>query len=59
MQNKFKSPVVWATLATLAAFVLKTYFNYEIPQFDQLIVLVFAALMAFGILNNPDDKNNF
>ena len=59
MQNKFKSPVVWTTLITLVLFVLKTYLNIEIPQADQLIVLVFAALMAFGILNNPDDKNNF
>lgn len=58
-QNRFKSWALWLSVATLIAFVAKTYFNYEIPEWDQFVNLLLVAATAFGILNNPTDKENF
>lgn len=64
MRNRFRSPVVWASIAALVLFVLKTY-NLLAPvgltedSFKELSTLIFAALTAFGIFNNPTDKNSF
>ena len=59
MQNRFKSWALWLSVAALIAFVSKTYFGYEIPQFDQLVNLILIVLSGFGIVNNPTDKENF
>jgi len=58
-QNRFRSWALWLAIAALIAFVAKTYFNYEIPQFDKLVDLLLIVLTGFGILNNPTDKQNF
>jgi uncharacterized membrane protein len=64
MQNRLKSPVVWASLAALLFFVLKTWGLLEWmgltkDSYDELISLLLAALTAFGVLNNPTDAQNF
>ena len=59
MQNRFKSWALWLSIAALIAFVSKTYFGYEIPEFDTLVNLVLIVLAGFGILNNPTSKDNF
>jgi uncharacterized membrane protein len=64
MQNRLKSPVVWASLAALLFFVLKTWGLLEWmgltkDSYDELISLLLAALTAFGVLNNPTDAKNF
>jgi uncharacterized membrane protein len=59
MLERFKSPVVWTTLAALIAFVTKKWFGFEIPSFNEFVELLLAALIAFGIVNNPTDKKNF
>ena len=58
-QSRFKSWALWLSVAALIAFVSKTYFGYEIPQFDTLVNLVLVVLTGFGILNNPTDKAKF
>jgi len=58
MQNRFQSPVLWLAVAALVGFVSKTYFNYEIPEFDTLVNLILVVLVGFGIVNNPTDKNS-
>lgn len=63
-QNRWKSPVVWTSLAALLFFVLKTWGLFEWTglskdSFDQLISLIVAVLAAFGVLNNPTDPQNF
>jgi len=52
-QNRFKSWALWLSVAALIAFVAKTYFGYEIPQFDTLVNLVLVVLTGFGLINNP------
>lgn len=64
MQNRFKSPVAWGALVALVLFVLKTYGLLQVvglteDSFKELTTLIFAAAAAFGILNNPTDKENF
>ena len=56
MQSRLKSPVLWVSIATLVAFVLKTYFEYEIPQFDKLVDLILIVASGLGIVNNPVNK---
>ncbi len=64
MRNRWKSPVVWASIAAVILFILKTY-NLLAPigltedSFKELTTLIFAALTAFGIFNNPTDKDRF
>jgi hypothetical protein len=59
MQNRFKSKIVWVSTATLVLFVLKTYFNLEIPQADKLLELILITASALGIFNNPEAKDHF
>jgi len=58
-QSRWKSPVAWSALAALLFFVVKTWFGFEIPGWDQFISLVIAAGVAFGIFNNPEKKDGF
>lgn len=63
-QSRWKSPVVWTSLAALLFFVLKTWgllewMGLDKNSFDELISLILAALAAFGVLNNPTDKEGF
>ena len=58
-QNRLRSWPLWLSVAALIAFVTKTYFNFEIPQFDKLVNLILVVLTAFGILNNPSDSTNY
>jgi uncharacterized membrane protein len=59
MLQRFKSPVVWATMTALIAFITKEWFGFEIPKFDVFIELLLAFLIAFGIVNNPTDQKKF
>jgi uncharacterized membrane protein len=59
MLKRFQSPVVWATLAALVAFITKEWLGFDIPKFDVFVELLLACLIAFGIVNNPTDKTKF
>ena len=58
-QSRWKSPVAISAAAALIFFVVKTWFGYEIPGWDQFITLLIAAGIAFGIFNNPTDAKEF
>ena len=58
-QSRWKSPVAWSAVAALVFFVVKTWFGFEIPGWDQFISLVIAAGVAIGIFNNPTDKTGY
>lgn len=58
-QNRWKSPVAWSALAALLFFVVKTWFGYEIPGWDQFITLALAAGIAVGVLNDPTNKTGW
>lgn len=58
-QSRWKSPVAWSAIAALLFFVLKTWFGFAIPGWDQFISLFIAAGVSFGIFNNPTDKMGY
>ena len=58
-QSRWKSPVAWSAIAALLFFVVKTWFGFEIPGWDQFISLIIAAGVAIGIFNNPTDKTGY
>ena len=58
-QSRLKSPVVWASLAGLVALILKSWFAWEIPAWNEIVTSVIAILVGFGILNNPTDSGKF
>jgi uncharacterized membrane protein len=58
-QSRFKSPVAIAAIAALIFFVVKTWFGFEIPGWDNFITLLIAAGLAVGILNNPTDAEKW
>ena len=59
MLERLKSPVLWLSVAALVSFITKEWFGFEIPKFDVFVELLLAVLVAFGIVNNPTDKNHF
>ena len=58
-QPKWKSKYFWLAIVSLVIFVLKTYFNYEIPKVDELINLVLVALSALGIWNDSGNAESW
>lgn len=63
-QNRWKSKVTWAGLtATLLILFgqLGLYDTLGITQewLHTVVDLVLSLLVAFGVLNNPTDKENF
>jgi len=59
-----EKPVAWSALAALVLFILKTYgllapIGLTEDSFKELTTLVFAALTAFGIFNNPTNSEDF
>ena len=59
MQNRLKSPILWLAIASFVAFITKTYFNYEIPEFDVAVDMLLGILTMLGVLNNPTNKESF
>ena len=59
MQNRLRSPVLWASVGALITFIAKTYFGYELPECDRLMDLILWVAVGLGILNNPVDRNHF
>lgn len=59
MKERFKSPVLWVGIISLIAFVSKTWCGIEIPGIDEFTDLLLTVLVAFGVVNNPTDREHF
>ena len=62
MQNRFKSPVFWAAIASqiLSVLVLVGVIGTgQSEVFNGVIVAVLEMLTAFGVLNNPTNPTGF
>lgn len=61
-QNRFKSKVLWASLAAQVLSILVLLEVINISQ-SEVINQVLASLLQlgviYGVLNNPTDKDNF
>lgn len=63
-QNRFKSKAAWVAVAALLLFILKNYgllapIGLTEDSFKELTTLIFGALSAFGIFNDPTNKEGF
>ena len=64
MQNRWKSKVVWAAIAATFLTLLGNLGLYDTLGITQeplqhFVDALLAVLAAFGVLNNPTDKENF
>lgn len=61
-QNRFRSPVVWVSLATLIVGLLMQVGiigDTENKQIMQIVGTIIEMLTVIGILNNPTNKTQF
>lgn len=61
-QNRFKSPVVWAALVAqiLSILVLLDVIApTQSETINAVVTAVLQMLVAFGVLNNPENKTGF
>lgn len=57
--ERLKSPVALGAIIALFGFITKEWLGLEIPGLDKFVELMMGALIAFGVVNNPTDKENF
>lgn len=57
--KRLQSPVTIMATSALVYFIIKVWFNYEIPDWERFISLLIAALLELGVLNNPGDRKAF
>lgn len=60
-QNRLKSKTLWLSIAALIAFILGNYGLYDVvglneESYQELVSLLLAVAIAFGIINNPTEK---
>jgi len=61
-QNRFKSPVVWAAVVAQILTILIVLDVINVAQqetINQVVAAVLQLLIAFGVINNPRDAENF
>lgn len=59
MQNRLKSPALWASIAALIIFCAKEFFGLEIGEtVNGFLNVLLPVLVGFGIVNNPCSKKS-
>lgn len=57
--NRFKSWAVWVSLGALIVFCVKEFAGVDIAEtVDGLLNVLLPVLVAFGIVNNPTDREH-
>ena len=58
--ERFKSWALWTAIAALVVFCVKEFAGVDISStVDGLLNVLLPVLVAFGIVNNPTDRNRF
>lgn len=58
--ERFKSWALWLAIAALIVYIVKTIWHIDIAEWmDGLLNVLCPVLTAFGILNNPTDREHF
>ena len=58
--NRFKSWALWVSIGALVVFCAKEFAGIDISEtVDGLLDVLLPILVAFGIVNNPTDRENF
>ena len=60
-QNRFKSPIVWFSLAVyiITEFALHDLVGVDNNGLYAIIEAIRTILVVFGVLNNPTEKERF
>lgn len=59
-QNRFKSWALWLSIAALVVFCVKKITGIDIGgTMNEFLDVLLPVLVAFGIVNNPTDHDNF
>jgi len=60
MQNRFRSWALWLSIAALVVYIVKEFWGVDISdKVNGLLDVLLPVLVAFGIINNPTDKEHF
>lgn len=60
MQNRFRSWALWLSIAALVVYIVKEFWGVDISdKVNGLLDVLLPVLVAFGIINNPTDKDHF
>lgn len=58
--QRFKSWALWLALAALFVFCFKEFTGIDVGEkVDGFMNVLLPVLVAFGVVNNPTDPNNF
>ena len=58
--ERFKSWAVWLSIGALIVFCAKEFGGVDISEtVNGLLDVLLPVLVAFGIVNNPTDRENF
>ena len=56
--DRFRSWALWVSVAALVVFCVKEFAGVDIEEtVNGLLNVLLPVLVAFGIVNNPTDKN--
>lgn len=60
MQNRWRSWALWMSIAALIVFCVKQFGGVDISSpVNEIMNLVLPIMVAFGVINNPTDGENF
>lgn len=60
MAERFKSWALWLSLAALVVFCVKEFAGIDISAtVDGFLDVLLPVLVAFGVVNNPTDREHF
>lgn len=58
--SRFKSWAVWLSIGALVVFCVREFAGVDISStVDGLLDVLLPVLVAFGIVNNPTDREHF
>ena len=59
-QNRFKSWALWTSIAALVVFLVQQFAGIDISSpVNEIMTLVLPILVAFGIINDPTNREGF
>lgn len=54
MQRRTKSKVLWVSLFALVGMILKRLYEIDMQEYNTATDLLLSALIALGVINNPE-----
>lgn len=58
--ERLKSWALWLSLAALIVFLVKTFCGWDIAEWmNSFLDVLLPVLVAFGVVNNPMDRDHF